>query len=181
MTSRAKLLVVLIATACAWALAAGTASAQGPTTIEATDSAGPAWQPAQVTVPAGSTVRWESASSAAPHTLTSSSDNWSIDETRNPGGDAIERSFEAPGTYTFLCRFHGGMSGSVTVTEAESRFDVLVFSRTTGFRHADAIAAGRAAIPQMGGEGDYNVELSEDATLFTDAGLRPFEVVVFLN
>ena len=65
----------------------------------------------------------------------------------------------------------------------EPRFDVLVFSRTTGFRHTDAIDAGHAAIQQMGAEPgrEFNVTASEDAGLFTDAGLRPFEVVVFLN
>src|SRR4029079_2191955 len=36
-------------------------------------------------------------------------------------------------------------------------------------------------LPQMGEEGNYNVELSEDPTKFTDAGLRPYEVIVFLN
>jgi hypothetical protein len=65
----------------------------------------------------------------------------------------------------------------------EPRFDVLVFSRTTGFRHVEAIDAGRAAIQQMGAEPgrEFNVTASEDAGLFTDTGLRPFEVVVFLN
>src|SRR5688572_17742724 len=65
----------------------------------------------------------------------------------------------------------------------EPRFDVLVFSRTTGFRHTEAIDAGHAAIQQMGAEPgrEFNVTASENAADFTDAGLRPFEVVVFLN
>ncbi len=58
---------------------------------------------------------------------------------------------------------------------------MLVFSRTTGFRHTDAIDAGRTAITQMGAAEDFSVDLTEDATRFTDAGLRPFEVIVFLN
>ena len=74
------------------------------------------------------------------------------------------------------------MTGTVTVNApGEPRFDVLVFSRTTGFRHTDAIDAGKLAIPQMGEDGNYTVDLSEDPTKFTDAGLRPYEVVVFLN
>ena len=72
------------------------------------------------------------------------------------------------------------MTGTVTV-EADEPYDVLVFSRTTGFRHETAIAAGRTAITQMGAAGGFNVELSEDQTQFTDAGLRPYEVIVFLN
>ncbi len=65
--------------------------------------------------------------------------------------------------------------------QEEPRFDVLVFSKTTGFRHAEAIDAGKAKIAEMGVENDFSVTASEDATLFTDAGLRDFEVVVFLN
>ena len=73
------------------------------------------------------------------------------------------------------------MTGSVTVEGAAPEVDVLVFSRTTGFRHTDAIDAGRTAITQMGAAEDFSVDLTEDATRFTDAGLRPFEVIVFLN
>ena len=99
-----------------------------------------------------------------------------------PAARPSSTRFTAAGTYTFRCSIHGGMTGSVTVQEADApRFDVLVFSRTTGFRHTDAIEAGRAQISAMGEAGNYNVDLSEDATLFTDAGLRPYEVVVFLN
>ena len=65
----------------------------------------------------------------------------------------------------------------------DPRFDVLVFSRTTGFRHAEAIDAGHAAIEQMGAElgREFTVTASEDAGLFTDTGLRPYEVIVLLN
>ena len=132
----------------------------------------------------GTTVRWEFDQATAPHTVTSTGTNWDqpVDETRNPGGAAVERTFNTAGTYTYNCRIHGGMTGTVTVEGAAApRFDVLVFSRTTGFRHAEAIAAGRTEISAMGEAGNFNVELSEDPGLFTDAGLRPFEVVVFLN
>ncbi|HET9508760.1 MAG TPA: ThuA domain-containing protein, partial [Gaiellaceae bacterium] len=63
----------------------------------------------------------------------------------------------------------------------EPRYDVLVFSKTTGFRHTTAIEAGHAAIAEMGEAGNFSVTSSEDAGLFTDAGLREFEVVVFHN
>ncbi len=41
-----------------------------------------------------------------------------------------------------------GVQRLVTADELrqDPRFDVLVFSRTTGFRHTDAIDAGKAAI-----------------------------------
>ena len=62
-----------------------------------------------------------------------------------------------------------------------ARFDVLVFSKTTGFRHESAIAAGRTGIQALGTAGGYAVTLSEDAAVFSDAGLRDYEVVVFLH
>ena len=180
MSSTSKLFVALVAALVGLAIGAGVASAQGPTVIEAVDAPAAAWDPSAATVPSGSTVRWEFDEALATHSLTSSSSNWSIDETRDANGAAIERTFSAPGTYTFLCKFHAEMTGTITVSD-EPRFDVLVFSRTTGFRHAEAIDAGKAALPAMGAAGNYNVELSEDATRFTDAGLRDFEVIVFLN
>ena len=171
MSGMSKLWMALL-TVVVWALAATAAQAQ--TTIKAGDSS---WTPDAVTVPTGATVRWEFDQTTVPHTVTSTSGNWSKNESREPGGAAVTHRFTAPGTYTFRCDLHGGMTGTVTVES----FDVLVFSRTTGFRHETAIAAGRTAIQQMGTAEDFNVQLSEDQTLFTDAGLRPFEVVVFLN
>ena len=180
--SKARLCAVVVAALVVWALSATAASAQAPPTIHAVDTGGPRWDPDAVTVPTGTTVTWEFDQASATHSLTSSSSNWSVDETRNVGGAAIPYTFNSPGTYTFLCKFHGGMSGTVTVT-AEPRFDVLVFSRTVPANspHEDSIAAGAAAIQQMGTANNFNVVHSEDATLFTDAGLRPYEVVVLLN
>ena len=56
-----------------------------------------------------------------------------------------------------------------------------MFSKTTGFRHADAIDAGKIAIPELGAANGFDVTLTEDATQFTDTGLRAFDVIVFLN
>ena len=169
---------IALLTVVVWALAASAAQAQGTTTIKAGDAT---WQPADVTVPTGTTVRWEFDQTSLPHTVTSTSDNWSVNESRDPNGAPVEHTFDAPGTYTFRCNLHGGMTGSVTVEASDDPYDVLVFSRTTGFRHETAIAAGKTALTQMAAAEGFNVQLSEDATLFTDAGLRPFEVVVFLN
>src|SRR5215207_8472502 len=65
--------------------------------------------------------------------------------------------------------------------QAPDRFDALVFSKTTGFRHESAIAAGKTALQQMGDAEGFAVTLTEDAAVFTDAGLRDYEVVVFLD
>ena len=57
---------------------------------------------------------------------------------------------------------------------------VLVFSRTRGFRHG-SIPAGIAAITELGAAHRFGVEATENPAVFTDAGLRPFAAVVFLN
>jgi len=57
---------------------------------------------------------------------------------------------------------------------------VLVFSRTTGYRHASIPAAARA-IRTLGEEAGFTVEHTEDQTRFTDANLARFAAVVFLS
>src|SRR5687767_6938489 len=109
MSGKSKLWIALLAVV-VWAFAATAAHAQ--TTIKANDST---WQPADVTVPSGSTVRWEFDQTTLPHTVTSTSANWTKDESREPGGAPVEHTFTKPGTYTFRCNLHGGMTGSVTV------------------------------------------------------------------
>ena len=74
---------------------------------------------------------------------------------------------------------------TVTVTvfgadDPEARFRVLVFSRTTGFRH-DSIPAGIAAIKQLGTAHDFQVDATEDPSVFNDAALAHYEAVVFLS
>ena len=63
---------------------------------------------------------------------------------------------------------------------AESRFGVLVFSKTTGFRH-DSIPHGIAALAALGTEHGFAVDSTEDAARFTDATLARYRVVVFLS
>jgi type 1 glutamine amidotransferase len=58
-------------------------------------------------------------------------------------------------------------------------FRVLVFSRTTGFRHA-SIPNGIAALQQLATENNFQVTASEDPTLFNDAVLAQYRAVVFL-
>jgi type 1 glutamine amidotransferase len=57
---------------------------------------------------------------------------------------------------------------------------VLVFSRTTGYRH-ESIPAGVAALTDLGRSGGFAVESTEDGAAFTVDGLRRYGVVVFLN
>ena len=57
---------------------------------------------------------------------------------------------------------------------------VLVFTRTAGFRHA-SIPAGVAALDSLGRTHGIRITHSEDPTLFSDSGLAAFDAIVFLH
>ncbi len=57
---------------------------------------------------------------------------------------------------------------------------VLVFSKTTGFRHGSAIAAGKKAIQLLGSKNNFAVDTSENAELFTANNLKQYAAVIFL-
>jgi cytochrome c len=63
---------------------------------------------------------------------------------------------------------------------AETRFAVLVLSKTAGFRH-DSIPQGIAAIEALGAAHRFAVDSTEDAARFSDAILARYQAVVFLN
>ncbi|WP_232323790.1 ThuA domain-containing protein [Catenuloplanes japonicus] len=69
---------------------------------------------------------------------------------------------------------------AVPVQQADDPFDVLVFSKTAGFRH-DSIPAGVQAIRELGAANGFSVTATEDAGTFTAAGLAGYEAVVFLS
>lgn len=89
--------------------------------IAATD--GFAFEPAHLTVAAGTTVRWVN-KGAIPHTVTSGKSSRAADA---PGasfdgvlasGASFEQKFVRPGDFAYFCRYHEGMGmmGVVTVT-----------------------------------------------------------------
>jgi plastocyanin len=118
MRSLRSALLALVATLVVCAL--GAAPAQAATVvIDSIDPvSGPAFMPANVTIDPGDTVRFEFDEATTTHTVTSTSANWSINETRDPNGAPIERTFDTLGTYTFVCTVHAGMSGSITVASS---------------------------------------------------------------
>jgi type 1 glutamine amidotransferase len=66
-----------------------------------------------------------------------------------------------------------------TATAAPA-FRVLVFSKTTGFRH-DSIPAGITAIQNLGQQNNFAVDATEDDTQFTDTNLARYAAVIFLS
>ena len=60
-------------------------------------------------------------------------------------------------------------------------FRVLVFSKTAAFRHKWCIPDGIQMIHDFGEEHGFDVDDTEDSTLFTDENLAQYAVVVFNN
>lgn len=64
-------------------------------------------------------------------------------------------------------------------TSSHSR-RILVFSKTSGFRHT-SIEPGRKALAAMAMEKGWEVDSTEDASVFNQQALKNYAVVVFLN
>jgi plastocyanin len=70
------------------------------------------FEPEEITVPAGTTITFTNQDKAA-HTATA--DDSSFDTEELGKGDSAEETFDEPGTYSYYCRFHVFMKGSVVV------------------------------------------------------------------
>ena len=57
---------------------------------------------------------------------------------------------------------------------------ILVFSKTRGYRHA-SIEAGKPAIVALGEKNGFDVDTTEDSTVFTDKNLKKYDAIVFLS
>jgi type 1 glutamine amidotransferase len=57
---------------------------------------------------------------------------------------------------------------------------ILVYSRTAGYPHA-SIPAGLTALTFIANERGWPLTASEEGALFSDSGLEPFDVIVFLS
>ena len=93
-----------------------------------------------------------------------------------------------PGVYAPVLRVTDAFGGSVTralaanvyaaTLDPNARYHVLVFSKTAAFRHS-AIPNALAAIRTLGQQNNFTVDATEDASLFTDAFLSRYDLVVF--
>jgi plastocyanin len=75
------------------------------------------FSPGALSIPAGSTVTWRNAGEA-PHTVTA--EDGSFDSDMIAAGGSWAQTFEAPGTFAYVCAFHPDMAGVVTVTAADA-------------------------------------------------------------
>ncbi|MDR2512331.1 MAG: ThuA domain-containing protein [Puniceicoccales bacterium] len=70
---------------------------------------------------------------------------------------------------------------TLTHAAGNDAFSVLVFSKTNGFRHKDAIDAGIPALTQLGQALNFKVDATEDASVFTSENLKKYQAVILLN
>ncbi len=72
------------------------------------------------------------------------------------------------------------LDGSGTpVTNNSCSRRLLVFSKTSGFRHA-SIKDGKIALQKLATEHNFRVDFTEDASVFTDVNLAHYDAVIFL-
>jgi len=71
----------------------------------------------------------------------------------------------------------GHLNATAQTTDS---FSVLVFSKTTGYRHA-SITNGIAAVRALGAQHGFKVEATEDSGAFSTTNLARYQAVVFLS
>jgi plastocyanin len=95
--------------------AGSTTSDQSAATAGATkvEIANLAYNPAQITIAAGSTVTWTN-DDTVPHTVTARDRSVLQSGTLNPG-DSFSQTFTTPGAIEYFCEFHANMKGTIVV------------------------------------------------------------------
>jgi plastocyanin len=86
-------------------------SVSGETKIEIVNFA---FDPATVTVPVGTTVKWTNEDSAT-HTITSDSGDWDSGKLMN--GQSFSHTFTQSGSFSYHCSIHASMKGTIEVTK----------------------------------------------------------------
>jgi PKD repeat protein len=111
------------------------------------------------------------------------------DGTADATGANASTTYNTAGDRNVKLTVTDGKGGSATKTipvqvlaadDPNARFRALVFSKTAGFRH-DSIPQGIAAIKQLGQQKNFQVDATEDASLFTDDVLKHYKTVIWLS
>ena len=74
----------------------------------------------------------------------------------------------------------GAEAGAPQQHASDPQTSILVFSRTTGFRHM-SITKGVETVRELGDANGFAVEWTEDPTAFNPANLERFDAVLFLS
>lgn len=60
------------------------------------------------------------------------------------------------------------------------KINVLVFSKTNGYRH-ESIPAAKTSLRKLADENNFHIDFSEDSLVFTGSKLSDYNVIIFLN
>ena len=106
--------------------------------------------------------------------------SWSFGDGSTSSSQNPTHSYQQLGFYDATVTVSDGKGGTATRTiqvnvlsterDPDARFRILVFSKTAAFRHS-SIDEGVTAIRKLGAENDFQVDASEEASLFTDENL----------
>ncbi len=83
-----------------------------------------AFNPQNLSIKAGDSVTWTNKDSAT-HTITSDSGN-GLNSNSLGTGETYSYTFTVPGTYPYHCKFHPGMTGTITVLEVGYNQNTIV-------------------------------------------------------
>jgi PKD repeat protein/glucose/arabinose dehydrogenase len=134
-----------------------------------------------VSLPLGASIGLASASSAAvPSPAIERASTTSDDQAETPrkAGKNKERS-EQESVLGDAVPWTADPAASAEAA-AEESFDALLFSKTAAFRHSN-IDEATTAIQALAADNNFTVTATEDSTVFTDANLEQYEVVIFLS
>lgn len=76
-------------------------------------------------------------------------------------------------TAFLICNLSGQAVG-------QAKFKVLIFCKTSGYHHG-IIPQGIAEIAKLGVQNGFDVDATEDSTVFTDENLKQYKVIIFNN
>lgn len=68
----------------------------------------------------------------------------------------------------------------VASCKEDKKARILVFSKTKGFRH-ESIGPGKLALIKLGTENNFEVDTTEDASVFNEENLKRYNAIVFLS
>ena len=91
-----------------------TAAGGAPSSADAVTIANFAFDPQDLTVQAGATVRWVNTDDTE-HSIKSTADALEFESEHLAQDDSFEQTFADPGEYSYACGIHNFMNGTVTV------------------------------------------------------------------
>jgi cytochrome c len=114
---------------------------------------------------------------------------WDFGDGATGTGATASHPYTAAGAYNAKVTVTDGKGGSASKTIAVnvlapdapgSSFRALIFSKTAAFRH-DSIPAGITAIKSLGAANNFQVDATEDGSMFRDDILSHYKTVIWLS